>query len=91
MDTRKLVLFFIFAFSILMLADAWTKAQRPAAEVATSGASADDAKGTAPAAVPVPNAPAIAVPQAGTAFECTARAPTTAGPSQRWTGSSRAG
>ena len=66
MDTRKLVLFFIFAFSILMLADAWTKAQRPPVEVATSGASADDAKGTAPAAVPVPNAPAIAVPQAGT-------------------------
>ena len=66
MDTRKLVLFFIFAFSILMLADAWTKAQRPPADVSASGARADDAKGTAPAAGPVPNAPAIAVPQAGT-------------------------
>jgi YidC/Oxa1 family membrane protein insertase len=66
MDTRKLVLFFIFAFSILMLADAWTKAQRPPVDVSATGVRADDAKGTAPAAVPVPNAPAIAVPQAGT-------------------------
>jgi YidC/Oxa1 family membrane protein insertase len=60
MDTRKLVLFFIFAFSILMLADAWTKAQRPPVDVSATGVRADDAKGTAPAAVPVPNAPAMA-------------------------------
>ena len=65
MDTRKLVLFFIFAFSVLMLADAWTKAQRPPT-VATSGAEgapATAAKGADAPAVPVPGAPAIAVPK----------------------------
>ena len=64
MDTRKLVLFFIFAFSILMLADAWTKAQRPpAAEMAGApGSAATDGKGAAAPAVPVPGAPTIAAP-----------------------------
>jgi len=65
MDTRKLVLFFIFAFSILMLADAWTKAQRPPAPVAAESAApltSGEAKG-APGAVPVPSAPAITAPQ----------------------------
>ena len=62
MDTRKLVLFFIFAFSILMLADAWTKAQRPPVVAAADGTPAADGKGAAPAGVPVPGAPTIAAP-----------------------------
>jgi YidC/Oxa1 family membrane protein insertase len=65
MDTRKLVLFFIFAFSILMLADAWTKAQRPQVPVAAeTGAplTPTETKG-APGTIPVPAAPALAVPQ----------------------------
>ena len=69
MDTRKLVLFFIFAFSVLMLADAWTKAQRPpAAEVAGApGSAATDGKGAAAPIVPVPGAPTIAAASSATA------------------------
>ncbi len=65
MDTRKLVLFFIFAFSVLMLADAWTKAQRPptVATTGAEGAAATASKGAEAPAVPVPGAPAIAVPK----------------------------
>ncbi len=80
MDTRKLVLFFIFAFSILMLADAWTKAQRPpTAEVAGApGSAATDGKGVAAPAVPVPGAPTIAAPPATAAVPAaTGAAPAT--------------
>ena len=80
MDTRKLVLFFIFAFSILMLADAWTKAQRPpTAEVASApGSAAADGKGAAAPAVPVPGAPTIAAPSATAAVPAvTSAAPAT--------------
>jgi len=80
MDTRKLVLFFIFAFSVLMLADAWTKAQQPpAAEVAGApGSAATDGKGAAAPAVPVPGAPTIAAPSATAAVPAaTGAAPAT--------------
>ncbi len=85
MDTRKLVLFFIFAFSILMLFEAWTKAQRPPVAVqAGASASAADGKGAAPAAVPVPGAPTIAaapsaVPGAPSPTAATPAAPTATG------------
>jgi YidC/Oxa1 family membrane protein insertase len=71
MDTQRLILFFIFSFSLLLLWDAWEKEQRPK----PAAASAD-----APAAVPgvptpstppppAPGAPAVAtaVPEAAVA------------------------
>src|SRR6185369_2136128 len=54
MDTQRLVLFFIFGFSVLMLWDAWEKDHRPkpVAQVATTAAVPNPvAKADAPAAV----------------------------------------
>ncbi len=59
MDTQRLVLFFVFAFSILMLWDAWQKTQHPPevkpAQQSQSGIPAPAA--TAPAAVHPPAVP----------------------------------
>jgi YidC/Oxa1 family membrane protein insertase len=58
MDTQRLILFFIFGFSVLMLWDAWEKEQRPKPV----------AQVVAPAAVPGPAAkPAASAPAAATA------------------------
>ena len=48
MDTQRLILFFVFSFSLLLLWDAWQKEHRSAAPAAT----------TSPWAVPAPSAPA---------------------------------
>ena len=62
MDTRRLILFFIFSFSLVMLWDAWQKQQ---AKLNTPQVSAVAGVSTTPAAgVPVPSAP-LAVPSAG--------------------------
>jgi YidC/Oxa1 family membrane protein insertase len=53
MDTQRLILFFVFSFSLLMLWEAWQKETRPVPPGVTA---------TAPAAVPTPSAP----PSAGT-------------------------
>src|ERR1700754_309663 len=63
MDTQRLVLFFIFSFSLLLLWDAWMKEQQPkpsAPTVATAPA------GTTGGAVPAPAKPAAGAPPAAT-------------------------
>ncbi len=55
MDTQRLILFFIFGFSLLMLWDAWEKEQRPKPV-------AQAPQATAPAAVPTPSAKPSAQP-----------------------------
>lgn len=74
MDTQRLILFFIFSFSLLMLWDAWQKEQQPkpvpAAATRTAPGVPTPAKplATAPAAPSAPSAPsagaATAVPGA---------------------------
>ena len=52
MDTQRLILFFVFTFSLLLLWDAWQKEQRPPpAPVAASG--------TRPGVVPSPTQPTV--------------------------------
>jgi YidC/Oxa1 family membrane protein insertase len=51
MDTQRLILFFVFSFSLLMLWEAWQKENRPAPQVTAQGA---------PASVPVPSVPTTA-------------------------------
>ena len=57
MDTRRLILFFIFSFSLVMLWDAWQKQQAKLHAPAQTTAAA---KPAAVAGVPVPNAPLVA-------------------------------
>jgi YidC/Oxa1 family membrane protein insertase len=76
MDTQRLVLFFVFGFSLLMLWDAWEKEQRPrsapqaqvspAATVPTPAGKPAPQTGAAPAAVPAPDGsvPGAAAPAA---------------------------
>jgi YidC/Oxa1 family membrane protein insertase len=63
MDTQRLILFFIFGFSLLMLWDAWEKEHRPkpaaqapstAAVPAPAPPPADKKEGAAPAPAPMP-------------------------------------
>ncbi|TSA18874.1 MAG: membrane protein insertase YidC [Betaproteobacteria bacterium] len=58
MDTQRLILFFVFSFSLLLLWDAWQKDQRP--PVSASAQSAKHA--TAGATVPSPSVPTQAAP-----------------------------
>ena len=60
MDTQRLILFFVFSFSLLLLWDAWQKDQRP--PVSASAQSAKNA--TAGATVPSPSVPSQAAPMA---------------------------
>ncbi|MBC7945701.1 MAG: membrane protein insertase YidC, partial [Burkholderiales bacterium] len=68
MDTQRLILFFVFGFSILMLWDAWEKEQRPkpAPQAQASSATTVPASPTKPAATPgaSPAAPTGSVPGA---------------------------
>jgi len=58
MDTQRLILFFVFSFSLLLLWDAWQKEQRPPVQaIAQSGK-----QGPAQATVPSPSVPAQATP-----------------------------
>ncbi len=50
MDTQRLILFFVFSFSLLLLWDAWQKEVRPPVSAAPAS----------PAAIPAPSAPAPA-------------------------------
>jgi YidC/Oxa1 family membrane protein insertase len=50
MDTQRLILFFVFSFSLLMLWEAWQKEHRPAVPAAP----------TSPLSAPAPSAPAAA-------------------------------
>jgi len=58
MDTQRLILFFVFSFSLLLLWDAWQKEHRPPVPTAASSAQ----KGAAQATVPSPSVPAQARP-----------------------------
>ena len=60
MDTQRLILFFVFSFSLLLLWDSWQKTQHPQAPaVAKSGKQT-----SGPAAVPSPSVPTQASPAA---------------------------
>ncbi len=67
MDTQRLILFFVFSFSLLLLWDAWQKAQRPAAPLVAPAAKSQTsvpspAKPIAPPAAPTqPGAPSVPV------------------------------
>ena len=73
MDTQRLVLFFIFGFSVLMLWDAWEKEHRPkpvaqvaATAVVPTPAAKPDAQSAAAPAATAQRAPDGAVPGAAT-------------------------
>src|SRR5262245_37420593 len=71
MDTQRLILFFIFGFSVLMLWDAWEKENRPKPVAQTQQSTQTPAKApAAPGAVPAPQAkpaPQTGVPAAASA------------------------
>ena len=70
MDTQRLILFFIFGFSVLMLWDAWEKEHRPkpVAPVSSSVVVPSPASPAAPPVKPVAQAAgAGAIPGAATA------------------------
>jgi YidC/Oxa1 family membrane protein insertase len=60
MDSQRLVLFFVFSFSVFLLVDAWQREQHPAPPAAQMSDKAGKAPSTAP--VPTPG-DKIAVPQ----------------------------
>ena len=70
MDSRRLILFFVFSFSVFLLVDAWQRDQQPAATVRTTPAGSVQPP-TQQAAPPVPGAtlaePQAVTPPAGTA------------------------
>jgi len=67
MDTQRLILFFVFGFSVLMLWDAWEKDHRPkpAPQAQASSATTVPASPAKPAAAPAGAAPATAPASAG--------------------------
>ena len=72
MDTQRLILFFVFSFSLLLLWDAWQKEHRPPTPTIAQ-------QGTVQATVPSPSVPAQATPaaqqKAGDAIPPNAAAP----------------
>ena len=74
MDTQRLILFFVFSFSLLLLWDAWQKENRPPVAATTQGIQAGKTQTAVPSpSVPTQTAPAPlqkpgeAIPPAGTA------------------------
>ena len=63
MDTQRLVLFFVFSFSLLMLWEAWQKENRPAAQ-AVSQTAASAVPNASPAPTPTTALPASPAPAA---------------------------
>src|SRR2546428_6727929 len=70
MDTQRLILFFVFSFSLLLLWDAWQKELRPPTAPATQGT------------VPTPSGPAV-TPAAKAADAMPPSAAPTGKPSER--------
>jgi YidC/Oxa1 family membrane protein insertase len=60
MDTQRLILFFVFSFSLLLLWDAWQKDHRPPAPTTAQSAQQSAAQAT----VPSPSVPSQAAPAA---------------------------
>jgi YidC/Oxa1 family membrane protein insertase len=58
MDTQRLILFFVFSFSLLLLWDAWQKDQRPPVQAIMQSGK----QGPAQATVPSPSVPTQAMP-----------------------------
>ncbi|MBE0623604.1 MAG: membrane protein insertase YidC [Burkholderiales bacterium] len=58
MDTQRLILFFVFSFSLLLLWDAWQKDNRPPVQTVAQSAK----QGAAQATVPSPSVPTQAAP-----------------------------
>ena len=58
MDTQRLILFFVFSFSLLLLWDAWQKENRPPPQTIAQSAQQGAPRGT----VPDPSVPAQATP-----------------------------
>jgi YidC/Oxa1 family membrane protein insertase len=58
MDTQRLILFFVFSFSLLLLWDSWQKEQHPPVQAIAQNAK----QGPAQATVPSPSAPTQATP-----------------------------
>ncbi len=72
MDTQRLILFFVFSFSVLLLWDAWQKENRPPAAASVQSTQAGKAQTAVPSpSVPIQAAPAAkpsnAIPHAGSA------------------------
>ncbi len=69
MDTQRLILFFVFSFSLLLLWDAWEKQKQPKPAAVASGAPAVPAGGAKPGAPPTAAPSGVPVPAkpAGTA------------------------
>jgi YidC/Oxa1 family membrane protein insertase len=65
MDTRRLILFFVFSFSLLLLWEAWQKESRPPIPAAA----------TLPGTLPAPSAPAAAAARTGVEAVPAAAAP----------------
>ena len=80
MDTQRLILFFVFSFSLLLLWDAWQKDQHPPAATTAQIGKKDAAQVT----VPTPSVPTHAAP-APLAQPGEAVAPSLAGPVKRET------
>lgn len=79
MDSQRLILFFVFSFSLFFLMDAWQRDQKPSPQTtAPDGVPAKPAAGASPG-VPVPSAPARPGPAAPAAPQTTAEPPQTAG------------
>ncbi|MEX1074653.1 MAG: membrane protein insertase YidC, partial [Burkholderiales bacterium] len=62
MDTQRLILFFIFSFSLLLLWDAWQKEQQPKSAPAPAVQSAPGVPTPAKPLVPAPSPGATAKP-----------------------------
>ncbi|MCX7961355.1 MAG: membrane protein insertase YidC [Burkholderiales bacterium] len=67
MDTQRLILFFVFTFSLLLLWDAWEKERRSTARVSAPPESGVPAPTAPPAKAPAGAAPATAPPVPGAA------------------------
>ena len=80
MDTQRLILFFIFGFSILMLWDAWEKEHRPKPAVQVSSTESVPTPAAAPAK-PGAQTPPAAVPSATSAAD--GRVPGAAAPAAK--------
>jgi YidC/Oxa1 family membrane protein insertase len=66
METQRLILFFVFSFSLLLLWDAWEKEQRPKPAPAAGAPAVPQPSAPAPSApaTPAPSVPGAAVPAA---------------------------
>jgi len=75
MDTKRLVLFVVFSFSLLMLWEAWQKEQRPPAQVAATQSVPSPSTGASSSAVPSVAGGAVQAPSAAIPATAVTNAP----------------